>query len=958
MSSLPPCINFYAEPRGSEIRPDLVLACQDIPGVKLTKKGDAIRAPVNAAWIVEGIFRQYQQPFRVWSPPTEVQRWPKTVDDLIVRGLRPIDPKSGESIEKFLTPYQTRESLKWMGSSGVLFRHPPGCLTGDAIIVVNRAGNSKRYTLRQLVHKFNGGKSYRKKREYEWDLSIPTMVQCRGDDGTLRLNRLVHAVYAGFKLTYTITTESGKTLRATGDHHFLVERAPGMLEWQKLCELSNGSRVIVNAGQQATTPKAPKRYYPEWHVGRHHPYATYKRRNRKFLPGTHGGKGFEEWWVYPKHRLTMEALLSGLSDAEFIRRVRAGEITGLTFLDPAKVHVHHKDENTRNFTRENLEVLEGAAHHRQHALAGGMQHVLYKSAPERVVAIEKHDAEETFDLMMADPLNNFVANDFVVHNSGKSLTGMLYALGAEGLCVVVTGAKGRLQWRDQIRRYTTHEPHLLLGTGFIGQVEVLVASGMEQIACREMRDRLESMIIACSCGAHHRFQLVRRPVGKGKGYDLIARVYLTPGHHDLGPTTGLPFDIVEPSIPESVKFIIVGWETLAYHIGPLSKLKIVTVILDEAHRAKSHKRAEMVPVSEQDLPREPDAVRLDDGRYVKFVKLANIAASTQTLCKKAKRKALLTATMVKDRIRDMWAQLDYAQPFEWGKYMDWARRYCDARPGQFGIDDRGASNQDELYRRMSFIDSYVSLQEYQASMPETRRETIYLSVDAQQHEDESFVKELAEAQVRHASVHSIANIRLAAACSRKRKALVETVVEEANAGAKVVVFIARHHDVDALKALFKKRLSKLVRFFGMDGRDSQEQRHDWAVEYVALASHAVLVATHQSMGEQVDLQETDIMHVAHLPFTITELVQTEGRCWRKGGNRAILNKYWIAEGSADEHVANILLDKLPAIEKMRQEGVAGMREALAGNQDDVIAGLAALIMQGTHDEITGIAGED
>src|SRR3990167_1704966 len=63
---------------------------------------------------------------------------------------------------------------------------PPRCLAGDQRIGVNRAGKSFTISLRDLVHRFNGGE-VRKGRGYggsvRWDVNIPTAVRVRAEDG-------------------------------------------------------------------------------------------------------------------------------------------------------------------------------------------------------------------------------------------------------------------------------------------------------------------------------------------------------------------------------------------------------------------------------------------------------------------------------------------------------------------------------------------------------------------------------------------------------------------------------------------------------------------------------------------------------------------------------------------------------------------------------------------------------
>lgn len=544
--------------------------------------------------------------------------------------------------------------------------------------------------------------------------------------------------------------------------------------------------------------------------------------------------------------------------------------------------------------------------------------------------------------------------------SGKSLTSMIWALAAGAQkTVVVTGAKGRGQWRDQLQRYTTVPCHVISGTGHRGLVEMVLANLLAEALTGKkidaVRKPFKAAKLTCSCGADHSYEIVKP---RGSQY-LVARVQLPIGRHRLSlHDAAETFDIQDPQIPESARFIVLSWSILPYHIEKLEELKPEAVILDESHTAKNHRKSEMVVLSEADIVKEPQAKQLEDGRWVKFVDLENISSATFRLCKakSVKHRALLTGTPIKDRVRDLWAQLNYAEPYGWGSYWQWAKRYCGASTNTWGgMDDRGATNLDELRNRMSFICSVVSRDESHGSLPPFRREVVYIPPDAQQRADEGFAEELAAAARARAAVHSIANIQLAEACSRKRRAVCDEVVEAANGGSKIVIFTARRYDVDTMTELIPKRLAKGVSFFATHGGDSPESRYSLVKEYMALPDRAVLVATGYSLGEQIDLNETDLAIFAQLPWTPAEIEQWEGRFVRKGSTRACLLKYMIAEGTIDERVASILLEKLPTVEKMGSETAGKLRQDLLGNTDDLMASLAAAVM--SNELLGGLAIE-
>jgi hypothetical protein len=98
----------------------------------------------------------------------------------------------------------------------------------------------------------------------------------------------------------------------------------------------------------------------------------------------------------------------------------------------------------------------------------------------------------------------------------------------------------------------------------------------------------------------------------------------------------------------------------------------------------------------------------------------------------------------------------------------------------------------------------------------------------------------------------------------------------------------------------------------------------------------------------LNLHDTDLGLVAMLPVTPGQVVQIEGRWVRLGMKRNVLIQYLIAESTIDERVAQILLRKLPAVERATDvEEVRGIAHELAGADDDtLIKELAASIGAG------------
>ena len=366
-------------------------------------------------------------------------------------------------------------------------------------------------------------------------------------------------------------------------------------------------------------------------------------------------------------------------------------------------------------------------------------------------------------------------------------------------------------------------------------------------------------------------------------------------------------------------FVVVGWENLPDVVDQLLAWRPQNIIFDEAHKAKSNKRWTATPT--------------EDGK-VKFDALQNIAQAAYRLSRKCLRRLATTATPIKDRTRDLWAQLDLVHPDAWGPFYKADRasftgRYCAARPGIYGgIETGGSSNLDELWERVSIVIHQVPHSETHRHLPPRRRLVTYVT-QAEQCRAEGFTKAFFKNAAK-GGPSGILEARLCEAAAKKRKLLLELVSEAVEMKQKVVIFTGRREDCDKLAEDVTKANTGARVFHGHGGTPASV-RDQIQQDYMAATGPAILVGTGDAWGEGVNLQDTDLMLIAFLPYTPGQVVQWEGRVARHGQKRPVLIQYLVAENTVDEHVAGILLDKLPAVERVsRDDSLDGFSDALMG----------------------------
>ena len=409
------------------------------------------------------------------------------------------------------------------------------------------------------------------------------------------------------------------------------------------------------------------------------------------------------------------------------------------------------------------------------------------------------------------------------------------------------------------------------------------------------------------------------------------------------------------------KVVVVAWESLVSNIEILEDYAMqgCTVIFDESHRGKSSKRWERVPTglvggdyeSNLKLAKRQAKVKggflpKEDGVYdisTIMVPAMNMTTAASTLAKASSRVLCTTATPIKDRVRDLWAQLDLAEPYSWGSMTLWAQRYCDARQNRWGgWDTTGMSNMDELRSRLLHSSHSIDYRDTHRQLPAKRRQSFYIAPEDQCRASAGFPKELRNAEQN--GPNAVLEVRLAQAASRKRKAVLDLIADHLSSGHKIVLFTGRRRDVEELEKSCKKNnvIKKLgSKIWGAHGGVTATKRQEIVDEYMAYnhESGCILIGTGDSFGESLNMQDTDAALFVMLPYTPGQIRQWEGRFCRLGQKRPVTIYYCICEESVDEHIADILISKMDAVEEVIGDvELAESRHAIGGidNEEEIL----------------------
>jgi len=506
--------------------------------------------------------------------------------------------------------------------------------------------------------------------------------------------------------------------------------------------------------------------------------------------------------------------------------------------------------------------------------------------------------------------------------AGKTITGILTALSVSGSVVIVTRAAARLQFAREIERFLNVRAFVVRPESHPGPTHV-------------------------NGETWHQFR--GRHKGQGLSAAEMAELWTAykEEHGVDGPQT-LKGYMESCRAARTRPFVVIGWEALKDRLPELKFLHPAAAVFDELHMGKATKRWDLIhlPETPDDPAKAQEMITAQvkeakskkgfvketaEGRKM-FLPVENRASSAAELSRIVRIRSGLSATPVKDRIRDLWAQLDVIEPNAWGSSSSWRSRYADMRQGTYGMDDRGASNLDELKARLSGVAHILAYHETHRHLPPKRRQSVYVAPEDQVQPLGGFNKELIAAKKR--GVTAVLEVKLAMAASKKRKAVLGIVEDHVASGQKVVVFTARRKDCEELGDLVRKTASvksKKAQVWAAHGGESAESRQAIVDAYMAEPGPAVLIGTGDAFGESLNLDTTDAALFVMLPYTPGQLRQWEGRFHRASTKKPVIIYYVIAENTVDEHIAELIIAKLPSVEKIAEDTEIGeARDVLAG----------------------------
>lgn len=257
---------------------------------------------------------------------------------------------------------------------------------------------------------------------------------------------IVDVVKTGVKKCYELTTIDGYKIVTSEDHKFYV----GNQQYLPLKDLSVDDIIYIHTNVRNKKPN--KNGSRKEICVKYHP-----NNRKKEVNGC----------LYYRIRssiLAYEAYLNNMTIDEYrccLNRESIDYINKLKTVDTDLYDVHHIDENPDNDSENNLLLLEKSEHYRYHSKKdhNNLRYVVY---PDIIKSIEYVGERETYDIKCLYPYNNYIANNIVVHNSGKSsfMAIMLADAQKKGYLPVVIDAEGA--WtKDFVTRWGLDDSNII-----------------------------------------------------------------------------------------------------------------------------------------------------------------------------------------------------------------------------------------------------------------------------------------------------------------------------------------------------------------------------------------------------------------------------------------------------------------------------------------------------------------
>lgn len=357
--------------------------------------------------------------------------------------------------------------------------------------------------------------------------------------------------------------------------------------------------------------------------------------------------------------------------------------------------------------------------------------------------------------------------------------------------------------------------------------------------------------------------------------------------------------------------VIPTWRALFNHVN------IGTLVVDECHLAGIQNR---------------NSVYIESLRFLNTV---------------AQRAVFASGTPLYNKPRGLWPILDIITPGAFGGFWDFARRYCDAKPGAYGWTAAGASNTEELKARLAQVMLRRRWSDIQASLPPLNRaiEIVPLAQEKIDRVEEVAARIRSQGGSTKTVVGDLSRLRKLYAQEKVQAALVH--IGNTLADGNNVIAWTWHKEVAA--SLAEKLRANGARVVGpIDGDTHPDEREKLIEEARSAPAPLVIVASMAALATAVNLSFCSHAIFVELDWNPPNIAQAEMRPY--DGKNAISITYLVADCEVEQKLVDALLSKLSVMDKLGLDAGAGSVQAVLSQSLDIqstqtLAALCAAVLE-------------
>jgi SNF2 family DNA or RNA helicase len=289
----------------------------------------------------------------------------------------------------------------------------------------------------------------------------------------------------------------------------------------------------------------------------------------------------------------------------------------------------------------------------------------------------------------------------------------------------------------------------------------------------------------------------------------------------------------------------------------------------------------------------------------------------------------LTGTPMRNRPRDLYGPMHFILPGGVGSRTKFTARYADGHMGDYGWEDDGISNEEELAARLKACSVRLTRADVAEFLPKSQRNIILCNMDpqtaqayaAQEQAQAPLIARALEGDM-SGSVQALVDLSRFTATS-KIDSIVERVKYHLARGVKVLVGSNFHETAQLIEAALRKASNAdpalPIPLFVAGGWKTVAQRTSAIDEWRSHSGPAVLIANFLSSGTGIDLSDAEVCLNAELTWVPADFLQWEARITdiHQGKRKTPpLYEYFLTRNTVDEDMAYKLLKKIANIERI------------------------------------------